>query len=130
MLADLAEVTLTLGTEHFFKTLDLIFSLAERNCSSAYVAARSLNKRFPKMDAELALAYLVDFAELVRTNGIRAVGFGCRLPKLYRKHGRDRTHAFVDAAASVAEAYGVTAGQWFYETRTAPARELLSRTRE
>ncbi len=131
LLADLADLSVALGTEHLFKTLDLIFSLAERNYSSAYVTARSLKKRFRKMDAELAVAYLVDFAQLIRTNGIRAVGFGCRrLPKLYDGYGRHRTRAFVEAAASVAEAYGVTAGQWFYETRTASAREALSRARE
>ncbi len=106
--------------------LDLILLIAEENCSSAYATAQALPKRLQRSDVD-PIIYFEDFAKLVETIGIRVIGFGLKtLPEFYEKYGIEKTRSFVDAAASVAEDYGVTAGQYLLEQKTASAKKLLA----
>jgi hypothetical protein len=125
-LAQLSEACVEKGEAFWCQAFDLIFTLAEKNYSSAYAVARDIPKRLGTLPPKAELPYIQDFHRLALTNGIRVVGFGInKLPVFYEKYGLQRTRKFVEATAKVAETYGVTAGQWFYELRTTAARELL-----
>lgn len=125
-VAQLSNTCAPLGEGRWESALDLILLLADKNCSSAYWTANELPSRLRTLGKSLALVYLEDFKKLVQGNGTRVVGFGVgKLPTFYEKYGRERTRAFVEAAASAGEAYGVTAGQWFWELKTRTARDLL-----
>lgn len=129
LIPELAGVTETLAgrdKECWSAASELLVALAEENSSSAFVAARGLRRRLRVLPADLTFAYLQDFMALVRTTGIRVIGFALRaLPGFYKTYGVERTRAFVEAAAEAAEAYGATAGQSFYERKTAAARRML-----
>ncbi len=100
--------------------------LAEANLSSGYVAARGLTKKVVTLPTKVSLSYVEDFHRLAVSVGIRVVGFAVnKLPGFYQKFGVERTRKFVETTALVAESYGVTAGQWFYERKTSASRELL-----
>lgn len=106
--------------------LDLILLIAEENCSSAYATARALPKRLPRLAVD-SIIYFEDFAKLVRAIGIRVIGFGLKaLPEFYGKYGIEKTRSFVNAAASMAKDYGVTAGQYLLEQKTVSAKKLLA----
>lgn len=123
-LAQLSETCAERGRDLWCHAMELILLIAEENSSSAYATARKLS--LEKISPDTASAYLEDFVKLVKSIGIRVIGFGLkRLPELYKKHGSERTRSFVEGAASAAEAYGAMAGQWFLERRTAAAREML-----
>ncbi len=125
-LAAFGERAVALGQAHGQAAVALALTLAENHVSSGYSVATDGRRVLDAMDAVTALAYLEDFGRLADTVGARVTGFGLKtLPGLYPKHGAARTRAFVQAAASVAEAYGTTAAQWFYERKTEVARDLL-----
>jgi hypothetical protein len=122
--AQLSEACAERGKELWCQAMELILSIAEEDYSSAYATARKLS--LEKIPPDTASAYLENFVKLVKSIGIRVIGFGLKqLPELYKKHGTERTRSFVEGAASAAEAYGAMAGQWFLERRTAAAREIL-----
>jgi hypothetical protein len=125
-IAQLSELCFDKGKACWCCGLDLVLTLADTNCSSAYVATRELRKILPRLSANAWRSYLEDFHKLAGAVGIRVVGFATKkLPGFYEKFGVERTRAFVDATAIAAKTYGVTAGQWFYERKTLAARELL-----
>jgi hypothetical protein len=125
-LAQLNEECIKRGEEIWCQTMDLILILAERNYSSAHVTARRLSKPVQELPPDVVLSYIKDFQKLVHAIGIRVVGFSTKsLPAFYGKFGKERTHRFIETTVLVAEYYGTTAGQWFYEQRTSAARELL-----
>jgi hypothetical protein len=125
-LAQLSDSCADHGQALWCDAFDLILTLAGANYSSAYVVARDLPKRLRRCPPDAALLYVEDFHRLVGVMGIRVAGFGLNdLPKLYRKCGLTPTRAFVEAARATAEAYGVTAGQWFCEQKTEAARNVL-----
>jgi len=127
-LAHLSTLTASKGEAAWCRGMALILTLAEKNHSSACVAARRAAGSLRERSPEEATAYLADFARLVDTVGARIVGFGTQtLPALYRSHGIEATRAFVEAAATAAELCGVSAGQAFLEGVTAAAREALGR---
>ncbi len=122
--AQLSETCAERGKDLWCQAMELILLIAEENYSSAYATARKLS--LEKISPDTASAYLEDFVKLVKSIGIRVIGFGLKqLPELYEKYGTERTRTFVEAAVSAAEAYGAMAGQWFLERRTAAAREML-----
>jgi hypothetical protein len=127
-LALLAEACSAMGPDVGDRALDLVLEAAKRNLSSAYALSRDLPDRLQPLPRESTLPYLEDFHRAVKAVGLRVVGFGLNeLPGLYGRFGIDRTREFVERLAAVAEAYGPTAGQWFFERRTAAAREILER---
>jgi hypothetical protein len=107
--------------------LSTAYSLAKKSYSSAYVLARDIPDRLDDVPTEAAHSYVTDSNSLINTIGIRAVGFTLdTLPRLYKKYGIEHTHRFVESIVSVAEAYGVTAAEWFYERRTRSAADVLA----
>lgn len=127
-LADLSDACAALGNEASNRTLELTLEVAGRNLSSAYALARGLPGRLRRLPRETALFYLDDFHHGLQAVGIRLVGFGLnQLPDFYGRYGIERTRSFMEKLAAVAEAYGPTAGQWFFERRTTAAREILPR---
>lgn len=125
-LADLSDACAALGTEAPSRALELTLEVAGRNLSSAFALARGLPGQLRHLPRETALFYLEDFSHGLKAVGIRLVGFGLsQLPGFYGRYGIERTRRFMEKLVEVAEAYGPTAGQWFFERRTAAAREML-----
>jgi hypothetical protein len=125
-LADLSDMCGQYGEACWDPAVNVVLVLSSTNVSSGWFAARELRKKAAVMPPETLIPYLESFLKLATAIGIRIVGFGTKtLPTLYEEHGPDRTGAFVEAAALAATRYGITAGQWFCEQRTGPAREML-----
>jgi hypothetical protein len=126
VLADLSDACGQYGEACWDSAVNVVLVFSSMNLSSAWFAARELRKQATVMAPETLVPYLEDLLKLATTIGIRIVAFGTKtLPTLYGEYGHERTRAFVEAAALAATRYGVTAGQWFCEQRTAAARELL-----
>ncbi|MDP2605018.1 MAG: hypothetical protein Q8S00_20930 [Deltaproteobacteria bacterium] len=126
-LAQLSEACAERGEATWCRALDLILTLAEKSYSSSYVTAQKLPRHLQTCSPDAAVAYLEDFCALAKAVGIRIVGFGLgRLPTFYKKYGLERTRTFIHRAVLATKSYGVTAGQWFYEMKTAAARQMLN----
>jgi hypothetical protein len=107
--------------------LELSIVLAGRAMSSAFVVARDLPDRLARLSPDAHAAYLADFTALVRSVGIRIVGFGqSKLPSMYLRRGSEATHRFVADAVKVAEQYGITAASAFCDGDTTAARDAAS----
>jgi hypothetical protein len=108
--------------------LRLAAVLTARSFGSALVAARKLPAAFKALDQDAVGPYLAAFASLVEAIGTRTTGYGIRrLPRIFAKHGPERTGMFVQAALDATQRYGIAAGEAVLERRTRAARELLSR---
>jgi hypothetical protein len=104
--------------------LPALVTIAERNVSSAYGAAKGLPSSLRKV--ERRAEYLDDMRLLVETVGISSVGFILdTLPVLYRTPGVERTREFVKLASECARFYGQAAGQAFLERRTPASAQAM-----
>jgi hypothetical protein len=107
--------------------MELALELTRNDVSSARGTLDSLPGVIRQVPVADLGPYLEDFRMLVEHIGIR-VNRICltELPAWYRRHGSERTRAFVSCACQVAEEYGAVAGQHFLERRTAAAKEMLA----
>jgi hypothetical protein len=104
----------------------LVVAFAKRRFAAAHIAARDLPKRIKNLPTDTVVPYVQDFAILAEAVGPGVLDFGLnQLPSLFQTHGSERMHAFVEAAASVTECLGTTAGFHFLDRKTTAAKQLL-----
>ena len=112
---------------HARASIETSLTLAAGGTSSAYAFATAGLRVWSHLEPETSLPWLEDTQLLARSSGIRCVGFILKtLPGMYAQYGINKTRKFVRAATEIAETYGITAGQHFYERRTAAARASLT----
>ncbi|HEY1758310.1 MAG TPA: hypothetical protein VGG72_23260 [Bryobacteraceae bacterium] len=100
-------------------------AVATHNHSSALNLARHLNGPLASMPAEMQLAYLSSFEQIVEEAGVSLVGYGIKqLPLLFQKAGEERATEFVAQGVTIARRYGKIAAEEFFEQKTAAAKSF------
>jgi hypothetical protein len=127
LLPSIGKATEAAPEEAWPAAMALALELVARDISSARGTLDSLPGALKKLPLAQAREYLEDFRMMVEHIGIR-VNRVClsELPQWYARHGVERTRAFVSCACRAAESYGVVAGQFFAERKTAAAKGMLS----
>jgi hypothetical protein len=126
-LASMSEACAGLPNKEVWGTaVDLSLRIGMLSLSTGYYASRSLAGALRKLDNNAGPSYLNSFSRLFEKLGVGIAGFSIHeLPKLYAKHGTEKTERFVTLACDVFEISGSHAAVWFLERRSTISRQAL-----